>query len=142
MTVMKIDSLWRYPIKGLSAERLASIDVEAGQGFALDRVYAVTDGSFIFDGTNPVPMAKTHFPMLARFERLAILKTRFDPETHQLEVKAPDAAHYFALREIDGRKALAAFLTGFVRPAPSAERLTSSMPKDTSSPMSASIRQR
>ena len=111
---MKIDSLWRYPVKGLSGERLPAVDVEVGQGFAFDRVYAVTDGSFAFEETNPVPMAKTHFLMLARFERLALLKTRFNPETHELEVKTHDVQHCFALHEIDGRKALAAFLTAFV----------------------------
>ena len=111
---MKIDSLYRYPIKGLSPEALASIDVKTGHGFAFDRLYAVTDGSFVFDEANPVPMPKTHFLMLARFERLALLKTNFIPDIHHLEVATSDSLHRFSLRRAEGRKALAAFLTHFL----------------------------
>lgn len=111
---MKIDSLYRYPVKGLSPELLPSADVEADRGFAFDRLYAVTDGSFIFDENDPVPMPKTHFLMLARFERLALLKTRLDTETHRLDITTRDEHHGFALREAEGRNALAAFLTEFL----------------------------
>jgi len=111
---MKIDSLYRYPVKELSPEALPSADVETGRGFAFDRLYAITDGSFVFDEANPVPMPKTHFLMLARFERLALLKTKFDPDTHHLEVVTSDSLYTFPLRGADGRKALAVFLTQFL----------------------------
>lgn len=111
---MKIGSLYRYPVKGLSPESLHSADVEKGHGLAFDRVYAVTDGSFIFDEANPVPMQKSHFLMLARFERLALLKTNFNPNTHHLEVWFSDSIYKFALRRADERKALADFLTQFL----------------------------
>ena len=111
---MKIDSLYRYPVKGLSPEALPSVDVETGRSFAFDRLYAITDGSFVFDEANPIPMPKTHFLMLARFERLALLKTKFDPDTHHLEVVTPDSLYTFPLREADGRKALAVFLMQFL----------------------------
>jgi len=111
---MKIDSLYRYPVKGLSPEALPSADVETGRGFAFDRLYAITDGSFVFDEANPIPMPKTHFLMLARFERLALLKTKFDPDTHHLEVATPDSLYTFPLRGAGGRKALAVFLTQFL----------------------------
>ena len=114
MISMKIDSLYRYPVKGLSPEALPSADVETGRGFAFDRLYAITDGSFVFDEANPVPMPKTHFLMLARFERLALLKTKFDPDTHHLEVVTSDSLYTFPLRGADGRKALAVFLTQFL----------------------------
>jgi uncharacterized protein len=111
---MKIDSLYRYPVKGLSPEALPSADVESGRGFAFDRLYAITDGSFVFDEANPIPMPKTHFLMLARFERLALLKTKFDPDTHHLEVVTSDSLYTFPLREAEGRNALAVFLTQFL----------------------------
>jgi len=111
---MKIDSLYRYPVKGLSPEALPSADVETARGFAFDRLYAITDGSFVFDEANPVPMPKTHFLMLARFERLALLKTKFDPDTHHLEVVTSDSLYIFPLRGAEGRKALAVFLTQFL----------------------------
>ncbi len=111
---MKIDRLYRYPVKGLSSEALDSVDVETGQGFTFDRQYAVTDGSFVFDEANPVPMPKTHFLMLARFERLALLKTHFICDTHRLEVTTSGSLHNFSLRSTEGRKALATFLTQFL----------------------------
>jgi uncharacterized protein YcbX len=112
--VMKIDSLFRYPLKGLSPEKLPSVDVEAGKGFAFDRLYAVTDGSFVFDRAKPVPMPKTHFLMLARFERLALLRSLFDTNTHRLEIRTDDALHAFTLANAEGCKALAEFLTEFL----------------------------
>lgn len=112
--LMKIDSLYRYPVKGLSPEALPSADVDTGHGFASDRLYAVTDGSFAFEEANPIPMPKTHFLMLARFERLALLKTKFNPDTHHLEVGISDSLYNFSLRGAEGRKALAVFLTQFL----------------------------
>jgi uncharacterized protein YcbX len=111
---MKIDSLYRYPVKGLSPEALPSADVETGRGFAFDRLYAVTDGSFVFDVANPVTMPNTHFLMLARFERLALLKTKFNPDTHHLEVGISDSLYKFSLKGAEGRKALTVFLTHFL----------------------------
>lgn len=111
---MKLVNLYRYPVKGLSPEALAYADVETGYGFAFDRLYAITDGSFVFDKANPVPMPKTHFLMLARFEQLALLRTRFNIDNHHLEVRTSDSQHIFSLKGAEGRKALAAFLTRFL----------------------------
>jgi uncharacterized protein YcbX len=112
--IMKIESLWRYPIKGLSPEALTSADVTAGHGFSLDRVYAVTDGSFEFDEADPQPMAKTHFLMLAKYERLALLRTHLEPETHALTVGDGSTSKVFDLRDHSDRAALAAFMTGYL----------------------------
>lgn len=38
---MRIDSLYRYPVKGLSPERLETITVRVGVGFPLDCKYAL-----------------------------------------------------------------------------------------------------
>jgi uncharacterized protein YcbX len=111
---MHIDSLWRYPIKGLSAERLHFVDLAKGHGFSFDRAYAVTDGSFRFDENRPEPMPKTRFLMLAKYERLALLKTRLDQATRELIVQHGNTTHFFHLDESEGRAAFAAFLTSFL----------------------------
>ena len=111
---MHIDSLWRYPIKGLSAESLPFVDLAKGYGFSFDRAYAVTDGSFRFDECRPEPMPKTRFLMLAKYERLALLKTQLDQATRELVVKEGDVVHSFHLNESNGRAALAEFLTNFL----------------------------
>jgi uncharacterized protein YcbX len=111
---MHIDSLWRYPIKGLSAESLPFADLAKGYGFSFDRAYAVTDGSFRFDECRPEPMPKTRFLMLAKYERLALLKTQLDQATRELVVQEGDVVHSFHLNESNGRAALAEFLTNFL----------------------------
>jgi uncharacterized protein YcbX len=111
---MQIESLWRYPVKGLSPEELPSADLTAGHGFSLDRVYAVTDGSFEFDDADPQPMAKTHFLMLAKYERLALLRTHLDPVTHTLTVDDGGTPKAFGLQDHADRAALAAFMTSYL----------------------------
>jgi len=111
---MHINSLWRYPVKGLSPEPLPFADLTMGHGFTLDRVYAVTDGSFEFDEANPRPMAKTHYLMLAKHARLALLKTRLEPSTHELSVAEGGTSRIFSLTRRADREALAAFMTDFL----------------------------
>ncbi len=84
---MNVAGLYRYPVKGLSAERLRSVSLVAGYGFPKDRVYAVTDGSLAFDETNPQPAPKTQFLMLAKHERLAQLHTQFVDAEETLHVR-------------------------------------------------------
>ena len=52
---MRVDSLFRYPIKGLSPERLESVQVAAGEGFPLDRMYALLRTDAAFDPARPSP---------------------------------------------------------------------------------------
>jgi uncharacterized protein len=111
---MQVDSLWRYPIKGMSPERLAFADLTEGYGFAFDRAYAVTDGSFEFDPVNPQPMPKTHFLMLAKYERLALLTTCFDVDTRDMTVEGPAGARRYSLGVARDQDALAAYLTEFL----------------------------
>lgn len=106
--------MWRYPIKGLSAEPMASVDLTDDHGFPFDRAYAVTDGSFAFDEARPVPMPKTRFLMLAKYERLALLRTHVDHGTGTLLVNGPGASCSFLLGNHEDRAALAGFLTGFL----------------------------
>ena len=86
--MMQVCSLYHFPVKGLSGEILETVELEAGYGFPLDRVYAVTDGSFNFDPDKPVFAPKTQFLMLAKYERLALLKTqlRAAPDTDRKSV--------------------------------------------------------
>ncbi len=111
---MQVEDMWRYPIKGLSAERMASVDLLQGCGFPFDRAYAVTDGSFTFDETQPVPMPKTRFLMLAKYERLALLRTSVNHGTGTLVVDGPATSCSFLLGDPGNRAVLAEFLTGFL----------------------------
>lgn len=85
----KIQSLYRYPIKGLSPEPLGSVRLQAGQGFPLDRAYAVTNGGWDSDAAAYTPRAKTNFLMLMQHERLALLRTRVDEAARRITVASP-----------------------------------------------------
>lgn len=108
---MRVCTLSRFPVKGLSAEALESVELRAGHGFPLDRMYAVTDGSLDFDAAHPVPAPKTQFLMLAKHESLARLRTRLRTDDHVLEIEAAgEPRRDYPLNDAQGRDALAAFL--------------------------------
>ena len=112
---MHVERLYRYPVKGLSPEPLDEVVLEAGYGFPRDRGYAVTDGSLDFDPAHPVAAPKTQFLMLAKYERLAKLKTRMadDPDVLTIAEDGHDT-RTFALDDDAGKKAFADFLGRYV----------------------------
>jgi uncharacterized protein YcbX len=79
-----ISSLYRYPVKGLSPEKLDSVAIEAGQTIPFDRAYAIENGPGRFDPDQPKHLPKIHCLMLMRDERLATLTARFDTGTETL----------------------------------------------------------
>lgn len=83
---MNIAKIYRYPVKGLSAEALARVAVTPGEGLPGDRRYALAHGSTPFDPSEPAWLPKHNFLMLAKNERLAKLETRFDDATSTLVV--------------------------------------------------------
>lgn len=83
---MIINSLYRYPVKGLSAQKLEYTTLRSGNGFPFDRLYALTDGTWTFDPEDPTPQPKTKFLALMRHERLAKLSCEFDEAGHHLRI--------------------------------------------------------
>jgi uncharacterized protein YcbX len=81
-----IAALYRYPVKGLSAEPLARVALEIGQCLPHDRRFAIALGTTQFDPAHPRWLQKTHFIMLMRDAALARLQTQFDPEGGMLSV--------------------------------------------------------
>jgi uncharacterized protein len=81
-----ITSLYRYPVKGLTPEKLASVPLAPGQTLPFDRAYAIENGQGRFDPQNPQHLPKIVFLMLMRNERLATLTTRFDDATETLTI--------------------------------------------------------
>lgn len=74
---IRITSLQRYPVKGLSPETLESATLESGGYFPGDRLFAIENGPSGFDAENPQHQPKIKFLMLMRNESLARLKTRY-----------------------------------------------------------------
>jgi uncharacterized protein len=78
--------LYRYPVKGLSAERLPALELTRDHGLRWDREFAIALGSTSFDPDHPEPLDKGFFLMLRNNETLAALETKFDPATGTLTI--------------------------------------------------------
>lgn len=81
-----VTGLYRYPVKGLSAEPLDRVALRAGQTVPFDRAWAIENGPGRFDPDAPKHLPKIVFLMLMRNERLAALQTLFDSETQTLTI--------------------------------------------------------
>lgn len=84
--VPRVESLYRYPVKGLTPENLSTVSVEAGSCVPFDRAYAIENGRGRFDPLQPKHLPKISFLMLMRDERLATLTTQFDDSTETLTI--------------------------------------------------------
>lgn len=81
-----VDSLYSYPIKGLSAQRLEQATLEAADGFPNDRLFGFARYDSGFNADNPQPLPKDRFLVLVKEERLAGLTTSFCPESCALQI--------------------------------------------------------
>src|SRR2546423_4423252 len=82
----KVQSIYRYPVRGLSPGKPHSVRLEPGETLPADRRYAIENGPSGFDPAAPAYLPKTRFLMLMRNERLARLETRYDEATQVLSV--------------------------------------------------------
>jgi uncharacterized protein YcbX len=106
----KIDSIYRYPVKGLTPEQLARVSLRPGQTLPADRRYAIENGPSGFDPAEPKWMPKPHFLMLMRDEWLAGLRTHFDENSHLLTIRRNgEIAVQGNLEAAEGRVAVESF---------------------------------
>jgi uncharacterized protein YcbX len=109
-----VESIYRYPVKGLGPQRLERVKLRAGQTIACDRAYAIENGPSGFDPARPAYLPKQRFLMLMRNGRLAELRTDFDEATHTLVITAErrEAARG-DLTTAEGRAAIERFFAEF-----------------------------
>jgi uncharacterized protein len=86
-TPATIRAIYRYPVKGLSAERLDATALVPGETLAGDRRYAIENGPSGFDPAAAGYLPKQRFLMLMKNERLARLDTRFHDATQVLVIR-------------------------------------------------------
>jgi len=112
---MNIESLYRYPVKGLTPEPLESAALTPGRCIPWDRAFALAQGDAAFDPANPAWVSKTNFMCLLRNAGIARLKTRFDDESGMLHIETP-AGEKFAFSPLtpDGQAELTQFFIAYL----------------------------
>ncbi|MDB5511526.1 MAG: domain containing protein [Enterovirga sp.] len=107
---MNVASLYRYPVKGFSPERLDRVALDRGGYCPGDRLFAVENGPSGFDPADARHQSKIKFLMLMRNEAVARLRTRYEDETGTLVVEADGETVRADLRTREGRLAFETFV--------------------------------
>ncbi|WP_018184513.1 MOSC domain-containing protein [Kaistia granuli] len=110
----QIASLYRYPVKGFSPEKLDMADLRPLHRFDGDRVYAVENGPSGFDPEAPGYLPKAKFLCLMKNARLAALDTHFDHATHVWTIDGHGERFSADLSDRRGRIATEIFLADFM----------------------------
>ena len=112
---MRIEYLYRYPVKGLTAEALDAAEVEEGGCIPWDRAFALAQGDSGFDPDQAVWLQKQNFMCLMKNARIAALFSFFNPRSGMLAIRAPDGSAVVenALTE-SGRERIGTFLVDYL----------------------------
>jgi len=109
---MRIEHLYRFPVKGLTAEALSETWLEPGQSISGDRRFAIAQGDAPFDTAAPAWLQKTHFVMLMRNASVAGLHALWDERRGELSLRVPGEQPFYASTQDDeGRAAISAYVT-------------------------------
>jgi uncharacterized protein YcbX len=110
-----ITQLYRYPVKGLSAEPVEAAELTVADGFPVNRRWALALADTPFDPAAPQAQPKTRFLMLQRDEALAALSTRYDDASDTLTIRQNGAVLFEArLASPAGRDAVETFFHRFM----------------------------
>lgn len=115
--IMHIESLYRYPVKGLTPESLAQAALSPGKCIPWDRAFALKQGDALLDTEHPAWISKMNFMCLAKNPKAAALHTHFEDESGLLHVALPDGSAFAASPFTeDGQQILTARFTEFLGP--------------------------
>ena len=87
MTAARLAELYRYPVKGMTGQKLAATDLAAGETLPHDRRFAIVHGASQCDPTAPSWQPKRQFLQRMTDERLALLGIDYDDATEALTLK-------------------------------------------------------
>ena len=83
----RVISIHRFPVKGLSAQTLESVELTADRLIPFDRRFAIAHGSAPLNPGAPDWLSKAHFLQVMSVPKLAALETLFDDATATLEIR-------------------------------------------------------
>lgn len=112
---MRVEHIYRYPVKGFSAEAMEEVTLKPGECLPHDREFALAQADSGFDTAAPVWMRKSNFACLMANARIAKLHTAYDPKTGQLAIRPPDGPPLVAdIRHAAGRALVEDYVTEFM----------------------------
>ncbi len=112
---MYVESLYRYPVKGLTPESLESATLTPGRCIPWDRAFALAQGDASFDPGRPEWVPKTNFMCLVRNTTIAGLRTRFDEAAQAFFVTTPEGAQITANPMTpEGQEKLTVFFSAYL----------------------------
>ena len=85
--MIAVSKIYRYPIKGMSAQPLSNVALEAEKPFPHDRIFALARPGAPIDRSDPKWAKKGLFVMLMLDENLARVNTHVDVDSLHLTVK-------------------------------------------------------
>ncbi len=85
--MIAVSKIYRYPIKGLSAQPLSAVALEADKPFPQDRIFALARPGAPIDRDEPKWAKKGLFVMLMLDEGLARVNTELDLDSLRLNIK-------------------------------------------------------
>ena len=112
-----VHALYRFPVKGLSAEPLELLELETGRPIAHDRQFAIMHGgTHRQDSGRSQWRPKGNFLQLMSNERLANLETRFDAASGNLTIlRHGRPVSRGRITDLTGRAILEQFFSGYMR---------------------------
>jgi hypothetical protein len=112
----ELKALYRYPVKGLTPERLDRVSLVADATLPFDRAYAIENGPGRFDPDAPRHLPKINFLMLMRDERLATLRSQFEDATETLTIfRDGKQVARGQLSSRIGRQLIEQFIAGYMK---------------------------
>ena len=110
-----VRGLYRYPVKGLTADPMETVDLAIGETFPFDRAWAIEHGQGRFDPDQPQYLPKVAFLMVMRQPELTSLQTTFDAATCDLTIRRQgNTLAQGRLTSEEGCRAIEAFFAEFL----------------------------
>ena len=110
-----VAQICRYPVKGLNAEPLERVALTEGRALPNDRRFAIAHGSVTADAAPGAWQPRRSFLHLAKDEKLAQVRVRFDDESGEMTIERADKpVARGKVTELMGRTLVAQFFASFM----------------------------
>ncbi|WP_458096923.1 MOSC domain-containing protein [Roseomonas sp. WA12] len=112
---MRVERLYRYPVKGLTAESLEEVILAAGETFPHDRRFALAQGDAPFEEDAPRFLPKQNFACMMKNGKVVLVRAAFDPRAESLALAAEGHPPLSApTGTAEGRTAISKWLIRFL----------------------------